>query len=97
MFAAILIMCGGILFGRLLAPFVSQKFLSSLILIAVAAMLFLLGAEIGASRALLAQGSRIIILALILTAFFLAGSIVAQMILARIGLVKITKSDERQP
>ena len=87
MFVALAVMCAGIIVGRLFAGKISLKVVDRLLLAAIMLLLFVMGASIG-DAGLLARLPRLGRLALLLTAFFIAGSIAAQVLLEKSGLAK---------
>ena len=91
MYIALAIMCAGVIVGRLVRSRLSVKILNRCALVAIMALLFLMGVSIGSDRQLLAKLPTLGKYSAILTACYLAGSIFAQIILKKSSLLKYLK------
>lgn len=91
MYAALAIMCAGVVAGRLMRSRLSVKFLDRCALAAIMALLFLMGVSIGSDRQLLSSLPALGKYSAILTGCYLAGSIVAQILLKKSGFLKYMK------
>lgn len=94
MFVALLFMVIGIFFGRLLREYVKFS-ISPYIMVAICALLFVLGLEIGLNENLISKFAQLGLSAIVVSFLCVAGSCVTALLFSKMVLRKGREGDER--